>query len=424
MSLRDLLNRVKANPFLKNVAILSSGTIISQLIVIGISPLLSRLYSVESFGILSIFTSIAVFFAVLSTGRYELALGLPEENHKAVKIFKLIIFISIFVSILYLLIIFILKNIIHIHDKNGFFNNNQIYLIPVYIFFAAVNSALGYWNQRSKNYKKITLGNAIQVIITSIFSLVFGFLHKEIGLIWALIIGIAVSDIYLFFTDKNLQKQLLASSSGIVQVGKEYISFPKYLILSDLSLTGSQQFIPILFSMLYNTTVVGFFAMANRILRIPNLVITGSIGNVFRNDAIDEIRKNGNCEHLYQSTIKKLAMMSLPIYLVIFIISPAVFMFVFGKEWEIAGYFARIMAAMLLFEFIATPLNTLFYVRGKQKILMRLQVLNAIVIFTAIYVGYYFFKDYYYSLMLYSLVSIISNIVFIIFTNKLSKGAI
>ena len=83
MNFREVINRVKTNSFLQNVAILSSGTIISQLIVIATSPLLSRLYSVESFGTLSIFTSFTVFLAVLSTGRYELALGLPSGNNKA-----------------------------------------------------------------------------------------------------------------------------------------------------------------------------------------------------------------------------------------------------------------------------------------------------------------------------------------------------
>jgi O-antigen/teichoic acid export membrane protein len=132
--------------------------------------------------------------------------------------------------------------------------------------------------------------------------------------------------------------------------------------------------------------------------------------------------KKGNCKDLYKSTIKKLALMSFPIYLLVFIISPKLFVFVFGEKWEIAGYFARILSVMLLIEFVVTPLNTLFYVVGKQKILMRLQVVNALLVFISIYSGYYFFKDYYISLILFSGVSILSNIVFLIFTNKLSKG--
>lgn len=421
--MKEQLKQLYKSPFLKNVSTLVFGSIISQAVVVISAPLLSRLFSVESFGILSIFTSFTVFFAVLSTGRYEFAIGLPENDDKALKIFKLIIYIGAFVSVFYFAVIFLLKVILKVHDKTGFLVQKESFIAPLYIFFIAVYSALGYWKQRKKEYKKITIANALQVIATTIFSVTFGLLKISSGMIWGLIIGIFISTLYLFIEEKNLSYTII-KQKNVIDIAKEYYSFPRYMIFSDLSLTASQQFIPIVFSVLYSTTIVGFFSLANRMLRLPNIVITGSIGNVFRNDAIDEIRKKGNCETLYRSTLKKLTILSLPIYLTIFLIAPTIFDVIFGKEWKIAGYFARIMSIMLLFEFIAIPLNTLFYVREKQKILMRFQVLNSILTFIAIFLGYYFFKDYYYSLILYSLVSIISNINFIIFTNKLSKGAI
>lgn len=422
MNFKKILNSVKSNSFLQNVAILSSGTVISQLIVIATSPLLSRMYSVESFGILSIFTSFTVFLAVLSTGRYELAVGLPKEDSRASAIFKLIIYISITVTSLYLVLIFLLKNVFHIHDKTQFLSNNEVYIAPLYIFFGAVYSALGYWNQRNKKYKKITFSNAIQVITSCIFSIIFGILGYKNGMIIGMISGIFTSILYLLLTDRELRTFLKSHHNELKSVAKEYSSFPRYMIISDMSLAACQQFIPILFSVLYNTTIVGFFSMANRMIRLPNIVITTSVGNVFRNEAIDEIREKGNCKDLYRSTIKKLILMSFPIYLAVFIISPKLFVFVFGDKWEVAGYFARILSVMLLIEFVVTPLNTLFYVVGKQKILMRLQVVNALLVFISIYSGYYFFSDYYISLILFSGVSILSNIIFLIFTNKLSKG--
>src|SRR5690606_22547233 len=105
-----------SNQFIKNVSTLAAGSIISQVVVVGTSPILSRLFSAESFGILSVFTSISVFFAVISTGRYELAIGLPKEEKKAYNILKLIIVIGTMVSIMYLFLIFFLKNIFPFND--------------------------------------------------------------------------------------------------------------------------------------------------------------------------------------------------------------------------------------------------------------------------------------------------------------------
>ena len=416
----NLFNRIINNPFLKNVSILASGTIISQIIVVAMSPILTRLYSVEAFGTLSLFTSFMVIFGVITTGRYELAMGLPEKDKKAKDLIKLIFILGFIVSIVYLVILFITKEIIQYSDSSGLFQSNWIYLAPIYTFFIAIYSSLIYWNQRKKEYKKITISNALQVISTTVFSLLFGFFGWiESGMMISLVLGIIISSWFLLKDFNN--EDLLINNNDLKKVGKEYISFPKYMILSDLSLTTGQQFIPIIFSSLFSTTIVGYYSLANRMIRLPNIIITSSIANVFRNDAIDEIRKNGNCEQLYKSIFKKLFVLSLPIYLSVFIFSPILFTFFFGEKWLMAGNFARILSVLLLIEFIATPLNSLFYIVERQKVFMRLQILNTIFGGLLIYVGYKVFNDSYYSLILFCFNAIIFNVLFIYLTYYYSK---
>lgn len=399
---------------------LASGTIISQIIVIGASPFLTRLYPVESFGLLALFTSYMVISAVVSTGRYELAMGLPEKDTDARKLFQLIFYIGVSTSLFYLLLIFICKEFLHLHSRFEILKYWWVYLAPLYIFFIALYSGMGYWLQRKKNYKKITFANALQVILTAVLGIIFGVLQVKAGLILALIFSIMITTFYLLWS--YLKENELFSFAEIKAQGKQYISFPKHMIISDLSLTGSQQLIPILFSFLFSTTVVGLYSMANRMLRLPNIVITTSIANVFRNDAIDEIRKIGNCKALYLSTFKKLVLMSLPIYASIFIVAPYLFKVLFGEEWLEAGYYGRIIALFLFIEFVATPLNSLFYVREKQKLLMRLQLLNAICGGIAIYLGAVVFKDARMSLLLYSGNAILFNTFMLFFSYKIASN--
>ncbi|WP_223606125.1 lipopolysaccharide biosynthesis protein [Chryseobacterium sp. OSA05B] len=420
MSFRNIISRIQSNTFFKNVAILASGTIISQAIVVASSPLLSRLYSVEAFGLLSLFTSYMVISAVVSTGRYELAVGLPEKDTDAKKLFQLILYIGFFISAIYLGIITLLKELLGQHVDLQIFKYWWIYLAPIYIFFIAVFSGALYWLQRKKKYKKITIANAIQVIFTALCSIVFGLFHRTEGMILSLILGTIISSLYIVVSEKDLKKDLFVFTD-IKSVAKQYSSFPRYMLFSDLSLTASQQFIPILFSALYSTTVVGFFSMANRMLRLPNIVITTAIGNVFRNDAIDEIRKNGNCENLYKSTFKKLVAMSFPIYLFLFIVSPYLFVIVFGQKWYDAGIFARILSVLLLVEFISTPLNVLFNIREKQKILMRLQFLNAVAGGIMIFLGFKVFNNASVSLILFTLNSLLFNIIFLVLSYRIAK---
>ncbi|MGI9581156.1 lipopolysaccharide biosynthesis protein [Chryseobacterium sp. RRHN12] len=418
--MKALFNTILNNPFFRNVTTLALGTVVSQAIVLATSPLLSRLFSVADFGVLSVFTSISVFFAVLSTGRYEFAIGLPENDAKAKLIFLLIVKLGFTISICYFGVIFLLKDIFNIQDSAGFLKERTAWLSPVYIFFIAVYSGLGYWFQRFKKYKEITFANAIQVCCTALFSLIFGYLHVKSGMIFSLIIGVILSCLFLVIRSHEIFWKDFFKLSTFA-IAKEYSSFPRYMILSDLSLTASQQFIPIVFSVLYNTTIVGFFAMANRMLRLPNIIITSSIANVFRNEAIDELRDKGNCKNLYISTFKKLAVMSFPIYLIIFIFSPFLFEWFFGKDWLQAGYFARILSALLMVEFIATPLNSIFYIVEKQKLLMWIQILLALGGIFMIYLGYSIFKDPYYSLILFCINSLFFNIVLLYYSYNFSK---
>lgn len=418
--MKELLGNIYRNQFLRNVSTLAMGTVISQAVVVLSSPLLTRLFSKEDFGVLSVFTSITVFFAVISTGRYELAVGLPEIEKKAKHLLVLIFRIGLFVSVAYLLMIIVLKNGFDYHDRTGFLAGSTSYFAPLYIFFVAIYSGVGYWLQREKKYKRITIANAIQVISATIFSIGFGFLQVSAGMIYALILGIITAVFYVFIKEKPLQK-LDFFHAPVLTLAKEYKSFPRYMTFSDLSLTASQQFIPVLFAALYSTGIVGLFAMANKMLRLPNIVITSSIGNVFRNDAIDEIRDHGNCVRLYRSTLKKLLLMSVPTYLVLFLISPYAFQFVFGEDWYQAGVFARIISLFLFLEFIATPLNTLYYVREKQKILMRLQTLNAVLGAIMIILGAKIFKEASWSLILYSVNALIFNMIFLWGSYKIAK---
>ncbi|NLO70097.1 MAG: oligosaccharide flippase family protein [Porphyromonadaceae bacterium] len=182
--LKNIFSDIKRNTFIRNVSILASGSILGQLVVVATAPLLTRLYTVEAFGVLSVFTSICTIFALFSTGRYELAIVLPESEQKAIKLIKLILKIALVLSLFYLLTIFILRDVIGINDPSKFLNPPTVYLSPLYVFAVAILSALTYWNQRKKAYKRITSANALSSISNTVISLTLGFLMINNGMVW------------------------------------------------------------------------------------------------------------------------------------------------------------------------------------------------------------------------------------------------
>ena len=80
--------------FSKNVANVVGGTLLAQLITIGLSPIISRLFSPADFGLYSIFLNIALTTSIASTFRYELAVMLPQKEEEAINVVSLSLFIS------------------------------------------------------------------------------------------------------------------------------------------------------------------------------------------------------------------------------------------------------------------------------------------------------------------------------------------
>src|SRR3984957_369256 len=77
--------------FARNVSILAGGTAAAQALAIAASPILTRLYKPSDFGELQIFISLMALALVAASGRYEVALLLPEDEQSSIDVLGLAI---------------------------------------------------------------------------------------------------------------------------------------------------------------------------------------------------------------------------------------------------------------------------------------------------------------------------------------------
>ena len=76
-----MLKRFKPkSEFNRNILTLMTGTTIAQAIPIAISPILTRIYTPEDFGIFAIFLAITLIIGSIANGRYELAIMIPKKD--------------------------------------------------------------------------------------------------------------------------------------------------------------------------------------------------------------------------------------------------------------------------------------------------------------------------------------------------------
>jgi O-antigen/teichoic acid export membrane protein len=102
------------------------------------------------------------------------------------------------------------------------------------------------------------------------------------------------------------------------------------------------------------------------VLQAPISLIASSVSDVFREEASKIYRATGQAKMIFIKTFKWLAIMSLLPSLLLFFVIEDVFAFVFGKDWVMAGTYAKIMLPALSIRFIANPLSFMIYVAEKQ----------------------------------------------------------
>ncbi|MET4694688.1 oligosaccharide flippase family protein [Endozoicomonas lisbonensis] len=351
------------NDFMKNVLTLMGGTVAAQAIPVLISPLLTRLYSPEQFGMWALYMSITLVFGVVANGRYELAIMLPESKIKANDLFWLSCFISIILALMVCVLLIVFKDII-----TGFISKPilfyWLYYLPVSILLIGFWQALSNYHNRKKNYKIMAKGRFVQAITNAVVALSFGIYDIEYGLIASVILSQLAIVVVLLYRAKLSRP---SSIIGMKDVAVRYKSFPKYDVWSALLNTLSVQLPVLLLSLYFNSILVGQYALAHRVLNLPISVMGAAVAQVFFQKAARLKNDKLLFSNLIINTYLKLLITGAACMSIITFYGESIFSMAFGGDWQKSGEFARYLSVWLLFVFSASPISNLYTILEKQK---------------------------------------------------------
>lgn len=304
--------------FAKNVSVLTAGTIIVQTISALISPVLSRLYNPEDFGLLAVFTACVSLLIVIGSFRYEPAILIPKENSEANQLLNL----SIAINLLFALTIFLVTLIFN-HQIASLLGNEKLgfwlyFIAPVFLA-AGIAQSLTNWYNRNKNYKIISGTRIYQSSINSGLSLGLGLLNfNTLGLIISMIASQLLSSFYLIKKSGLSLLNFSFDKSNLTKVAKKYKEFPFYSLPSAVLDTFSINSIIFLLSYFFSDSLTGSYSFSLRILSIPSVVIGASIGQVFFQRISEAHINKENIRDVIFKTWKVLALIGIIPALVIF----------------------------------------------------------------------------------------------------------
>ncbi len=415
-----MINRLKPkSEFSRSVLTLMTGTTVAQAIPIGISPILTRIYTPEDFGLFTLFIAITSIFGSIANGRYELAIMLPKKEEDAINIFALGFIITFFISLILLVLIILFNDYL-----TTLLNNEEIglwlYFVPIAVFFTGLFNILNYFNIRMKYYKDIANAIIIKSIVMSIVQLSIGFIKGGIiGLVSGQLLSQFFSNVRLL---KNIIKDKVLISKikkvKIIALAKRYKDFPKFSMWAILANSLSHHLTNIFISSLHSIVTLGFYSLVQRVLGIPTALIGNAISQVFLQQATKEKQQTGKTINSFSATLIKLTIIGLPIFIILFFIVEDLFALVFGEEWRIAGIYAKVVIPLFFVRFVSSTLSVVLTIFEKQKNEL---IINLLLIITSISTVI-FCSDFLYFLYFFSFFMSLNYLIFLIYYYRLSKG--
>lgn len=358
-----------SSSFSGNVLKVVSGTTFAQAVSFITAPILTRLYAPEAYGILALFGSITGIIGVVACLRYEMAIILPERDDEAANLLGISLGFVLLISLLMIPIIWLVRSPITQWLKAPSLAS-YLWLAPLVIFIDGLSLVLNYWNTRTRHFGRLSMARVISSITATPLMLALGFAGHATGgsMIGASVAGQVVATSILagqiWRTDRNVFLRYIhwqAMKEGIYR----YKKFPMFDSWAGLMNAVSVQLPPLLLAGFFSATVVGFYALGNRLLSVPMSVIGGAVAQVFFQRAA-EAKNAGDLPLVVRTTFMRLmALGSFPLLLVM-VIGKDIFSVVFGSQWAEAGIYAQILAPWFLFVFLGSPISTLFSILEMQ----------------------------------------------------------
>lgn len=388
--LRAFASKVMPNgSFARGVFTLASSAAGAQLISVLASPLLTRLYTPEDFGVLAVFVATLGVLSVMSCLRYELAIPLIKTRSGALNIFIL----AITVNLLFALIAGICIAIFHKPIANFLgapVLATYLWILPVGIVFVGAYRALAFLAVREKSFDILGRTKLSQALSGAIIQLGIGAVHSgPFGLIAGQVISQSAGMMTLGrqFSQRFDCLMQTVNRKRIATLAIRHSGFPKYDLPAAGLNTLSANLPQFLLAALFSPAVAGFYLLAHRVINMPVAILGQAIGQGLYAHA-REAATDGRLLRFVSQIAAVLALMTLAPLLIVSMYGETLFSWVFGASWDTAGVYASWLVLGASVQFIYSPISLMLLATDSQHINLVIQVVLLTIRIVAIGYGY------------------------------------
>ena len=353
--------------FIANVIKLGSATVIAQALGIMLIPIITRLYAPADFGINQIFVSTVLIVGTISCLSYHFSILLPKTEREGAHIVLLCFFLIVVISCISGVFFWIFSgHMEEILSVPGF--SRYIFLLPIGIFLHGSVLVFGAWLSRRERFGTIALSKVSSSLSNKGVQIGFGMISPSpLGLIAGSLANNAVySVVMLRAIQTDLKYFRNFSFSEMKVLANRYRKFPIFSSGSLLANVISVNIPSFMLAIFFGPAVVGFFSIANNLVKLPTKLIGDALGDVVFQKISEEHRISGEIHNVVRQVHRRLISIGIFPFLVLMVIGEELFSIFLGENWAIAGLYAKILAPWVFFVFISAPLASVFNVLERQ----------------------------------------------------------
>jgi O-antigen/teichoic acid export membrane protein len=369
--------------FARSVGVLAGGTALGQGLAVLASPFLTRIYTPEDFGALTVFTSVLGIIAIVAGFRYPLAIPLAKDDETAANV--LVLSLVLVVALALLLGVAVLLGA---GDLLRFANTPELvsfaWLLPVGTLTIGTYQAFTYWAVRRKAFKRIARTKVSQGVAGVAVQLGLGlFTNGPFGLLLGQVTGQAAgtSTLAALLSPEDRRSIRSTSVRGLRAAASRFRDFPLISTGSALLNNGGLRLPPLLVAAFFGSAVAGLYGLAVRVVSTPITLVGQSIAQVYYGELSEMLETDPTrMPRLFARVARRLFLVGVGPALVLGVAGPWLFSLVFGAEWREAGIIAQVSAVMFLAQLVVQPLSQTFIILERQELQLRWDTLRLVAV--------------------------------------------
>lgn len=415
------LKQLTESKLVRNIAIVATGTAGAQAIGMAFSPVITRLYGPEAFGLLGTFMAILAILTPVAALTYPVAIVLPRSDADAKGLAKLSGGLAVGMACLIALIFLIagdrLVDLLGLQAIAIF-----LLLIPLAMMFSAFQQILQQWLIREKKFRITAKAAVIQALILCTIQAGIGLFYPVSAVLIVLATisnGLYAALLWLGIKNQikiNLitQQTVIEKESDLGALAKRYQDFPIYRAPQDIINAFSQGLPILMLASFFGPAAAGFYTLAKAVMGAPSTLIGKSVGDVFYPRITKAAQDKENLFQLILKATLALTAIGFAPFALVVAFGPWLFSCIFGAEWVTAGEYARWLALFFLFNFINKPSVAAVPVLGIQKGLLFYEIFSTGAKTLGFFAGLYWFGSAIWAVALFSVIGVFAYIAMIL----------